>query len=768
MSRWLRRPLLLVLLARLALALVYGQVVPPWEAYDEDGHFAYARYLAVHNRVTLDTADPVAAAIWEKFQPPLYYDLQALVLRAFPLGERFDGPARNPHFTTGRAGLNYALHPAGLSGAEGDAARALRAARALSALLSTLSVAAMYALARRLWPAAPRAAWAATLLFAFWPQWLFVGSMVSNDVLVTALSAAGLLLAVGLAADGFSLRRAVLLAVVVAAALLTKLNGLALVPTALLALVMGVRRRRAGRAAGGLRPAQVALGLAAVVGLVAGAAWLLTSLEFVTGQVLRLAVLREFVRQINPQGGGEASQLVTAALPYGFRTFVASFGWGNLEAFPWLYWAWQIGAGLAVAGGLVALGRRRASPGAKGRPAASPDGRSGPAAGSWPVGRAGLLLLGVHGLTLLALTVALAIAEKNVFLVPGRYLLPALPAVAALLVAGWRPLLRALLLPRWRVRAWQAVSLGLLVAVWATPLATLAPAYAWPRPLPAGASAGTPLGVRFGEAVELVGYRLPSAINPGDALEVELCWQARQPVGEDYTVMVELVGPDGQGYGRAESYPGGGNYPTSFWRAGQPFCDRYRMSTGPAIPAPALARVQVSLLRGLGLEAAALPAADAAGNALPDSVARLPLKVRPAPAAVPPSANLLDVRFGDVMRLTGYTLSLSEGAARVELRWEALRGMDQNYVVFVHLRDTPTHLLAQGDSEPRQAAYPTRLWAPGEVILDEHVVPLPAGPVPAASIYVGVVGPEGRLPAVDANGQRFLNDEVVLEAALGN
>ena len=41
-------PIVILLAARLALGTVYSLVVPTWEAYNEDGHFAYVRYIATH------------------------------------------------------------------------------------------------------------------------------------------------------------------------------------------------------------------------------------------------------------------------------------------------------------------------------------------------------------------------------------------------------------------------------------------------------------------------------------------------------------------------------------------------------------------------------------------------------------------------------------------------------------------------------------------------------------------------------------------------
>src|SRR5947207_7529818 len=112
-------PLLLLLAARLALGLGYSLVVPVWEAYDEDGHFAYARYLAQHGHL-LTPGDPEAELVWERFQPPLYYALIAPILSAFELGDPFQPIKLNPFFINGDAGVNYALHPAQPAPAEAE------------------------------------------------------------------------------------------------------------------------------------------------------------------------------------------------------------------------------------------------------------------------------------------------------------------------------------------------------------------------------------------------------------------------------------------------------------------------------------------------------------------------------------------------------------------------------------------------------------------------------------------------------------------------
>jgi hypothetical protein len=737
--------LALLLVTRLALGTVYSFVVPIFEAYDENGHFAYVRYLAKYHQL-LDPSDPEARAVYERFQPPLYYLLVAPFLLGFDLGDHQPTIERNPLFVHGTGGLNYALHPPRLSGAEAEIALAVRAARLASVLISTLSVLFVYHMARRVWPGEHGPVWALTLLYAFWPQFLFNGSMITNDLAVTAFAAGVLALAVQLVVEGFRPGRALGLALCLAAAVLSKINALALLPVAVIAVALSltpVLRQARWRSPGPW------LVVGALVAVVAGAFAALNSLDFVTAQVLRLRTV-ELLLQNLTRDPNAWRVLVTAVL-YGFRTFFASFGWGNVETWPWVYTAWAAAFGLGVLGLVVGAGARaaRRQPGADGRV---------------------LLLMGLQLGGTLAVALALVVALNTKDLAPGRYLLPALPAVLGLLVEGWQALLRRL--PAWVGRfAWRGVSLGVVVLGWAIPLATLVPTYAIPQPL--AGPVEVPARYAFGEAIELIGHQTPQAVRPGATAELGVCWQAAAPVPEDYTVFLEAIGPDGQGYGRLVSYPGRGNFATRFWTPGVPFCDRYRLLVEDAMPAPAQAWVRVVLLKTTDVNGERLPVTDEHGQRVALDAYTVPLPI--SAAEKPPAPDqALDYRFGDALRLRGYSLALEPGSrqVRVRLHWEALRDLDEDYVVFVHLRDEAQSIYAQADSAPRAGWYPTSLWRRGEVVDDTHTLTLPEGAPPTLALYVGVVNPalDARLPAVDGASQPLLNDELRLlsDWALGS
>lgn len=732
--------LALLLASRLALGAAYSLTVPVWEADNEDSHFAYAYYLARYRHL-LKSGDPEAEVIFEKFQPPLYYSLIAPFLLAFDLSGIQHRPETNPLFTNGNAGLNYALHPPTLTGFDAEIARAVRTVRLVGVVISTLGVLFMYHLARRIWRNQRGPVWTATILYAFWPQFLFSGSMVTNDLAVTTFCVGVLTLAVKLVADGFQTRRALLLGLSLAGAVLSKINALALLPVAVMAVALSltpVLHRSRWRSLG---PWLVVFVLLAVV---AAALAMLTSLPYVTNQVLRLETGELLLRNILTDA--DARRTLLQAIPYAFRTFLASFGWGNVEIPPWAYNVWTWGFWLGVLGLVVRALRRPA-------PTAGADARV-------------LLLMALDVGGMLAVTLALVVALNTVHLAPGRYLLPALPAVIGLLVEGWRSLLQALPSPlparagQW---VWRGVSVGALLLGWMIPLVTILPTYAVPRPL--SGSVDVPAQYTFGEAIQLIGHQTPDSVRPGTTADVRVCWQATTPVLANYTVFVEVVGPDGQGYGRLLSYPGGGNFATRFWTPGVPFCDRYRLPIEPAIPAPAQAFVRVALLREPDVFGERLPVTDETGQRVERDFYTVPLRIAaPGRPSVPDHA--LDYRFEDTLVLRGYSLALEPATrqVRVSLYWEAQRDLDRDYVMFVHLRHQPETAYAQADSQPREGWYPTPLWKQGEVVEDTHLLTLPDGTSPPLELVIGVVDPreENRLVALDRNGERLPDDELVL------
>jgi hypothetical protein len=84
-------------------------------------------------------------------------------------------------------------------------------------------------------------------------------------------------------------------------------------------------------------------------------------------------------------------------------------------------------------------------------------------------------------------------------------------------------------------------------------------------------SADLPVGLVFGDALELQGVQLPNGatVQAGDVLPISLQWRSVQMVDANYTVVVFLRGEDGSPVTQSDAQPGGGFTPTSEWTPGQ-------------------------------------------------------------------------------------------------------------------------------------------------------------------------------------------------------
>jgi hypothetical protein len=67
-------------------------------------------------------------------------------------------------------------------------------------------------------------------------------------------------------------------------------------------------------------------------------------------------------------------------------------------------------------------------------------------------------------------------------------------------------------------------------------------------------------------------------LTPGAPLTVAVEWQSLTAIDEDYTVFVQLIGPDGRPHGQVDTWPVQGTYPTSAWSAGERVADRYTVT----------------------------------------------------------------------------------------------------------------------------------------------------------------------------------------------
>lgn len=716
-----------VLLLFLGLCLLYILSIPPLEGSDEFEHFAHVTWLAQKG-----TFPPQGQAAWETdvrqeaSQPPLYYFLASL-----PAGlVGFDPPIQpepNPHFRyeldpTIPDNKNTVIHdPADTRPVRG-AYLALYLARGVSVLSGMLLIVCVYGLAKEVLATRPGLPLATALFVATMPQVIFHSSHVSNDMLAAALSALALWRLTNLMQKGVTPGRAIALGLALGLAALTKVNTLTLgLPIALAFgwLWFSGRDKRWAVIGAGLATAGSFL---AVTGWWFARSWLLYGSPFgldthcyqawatCQGVVLRWPLWVQW-RDI-------------------FYSFWAAFGLANIRPYDWVYWLFGGLMGLAGFGLARAWWQTR-------RPFAAR--------------KMVLVCLAAGMIGSLAL---LEVWLQQVLATYGRLLFPALAGFVVLLMEGlWQIQPR---LGRW---AWLLPATLALVA----PFWLIRPAYARPEPLSQAeiAALGPIIGWQYGNFAELLTVEplLPS-VPAGQLAPIRLCWRALAPADKNYTLFVQLIGPQNGLAATRHTYPGLGSYPTTIWLT-QPdlpayFCEVVRVPVPAGLDQTLVYQLEVGFVDDLSEQRVAVT--DKQGNpieALFVGQVRLSraddlLATVEAPAGGP-AIQLLDHQEPSRWQ--------AGQSYQIGLTWWVSATVSTDYAVFVHLRrPADQSLVAQADGQPLGGWYPTSWWTSHERIKDEHIFLLPAGTPPGDyDLVVGLydplsgqrLGPEYRLTTIE-------------------
>ncbi len=545
------------------LAATYAVVVPLFEGPDEDDHFRYAKYLADHRALPVQSFQAGGGeAGHQGWQPPLYYALVALVISPVDTADYARRLQRNPaqSFTGDRAccGRNLYFHLDAENFPYERTTLAVHLARGVTILFGMLSVVAVWLLVTTLFPGQRYLALATTAVATLNPSFLFASALTSNDVPLVALGTLALwVMAKILTAPARAhWQTFALLGGLVGLAILTKTTALGLLPLSALVIVYAAYRARSWRAL------WVAT-FAALTPVIILTAWYFARNQILYGDALayRLIAASALPPRDAPLTLPELWQI---NLPWLWQTF-----WGGPTPgdFPqWLLRALLLTFVVGVVGTVVYVIRQRRA-----------------------LGAARLWALGV----LLAWLAFIFVAQVQFIRVAsgtdqGRYLFPAIAALALIYVLGWREsvwqivsrLARAAderALARQVSLGWTAFALALPVFVLLT--FTL-PAFARPA-LRDAANAqidGAPLTADFENGMQLRGYQLGArVVSCGETLDVHLDWTSDQRIRETYRVFAHLASAQGAVAGGKDVIPGGGAYPTVYWQPGKLFRDTLRV-----------------------------------------------------------------------------------------------------------------------------------------------------------------------------------------------
>ncbi len=689
---------------------------PYWEQHEAD-FYNVARFLIREGRVPTPADFPdQPGVILQSTQPPVYYAIAIPVLALFDGDQPVPPPTPPATVCFGFAQVNdtpgVASDTYWYAGALQSPLTARLILRLLSLALTTAALVVVYATARLLAPKTSVPALLAVALLSFEPNTFSFTSIVNNDPPLLLLSALNLYAGVRiLTMRKFVLRDWILLAVTTILAILTRLNGWALLPLTGIVFLLALRRHLWAQLSPTARR-RLLVGVVVLVILVAGIA--VVNLA-TTGSLLgRYRGLEEIFLAKFPNASVESIINVGAAVvrdtalssylaPYEFvesHRLVTVFGWFTLVVLA-----------LALVGIVVRRWREH-----------------------WGailalVASVALTTLLVFARNSIAVTVTTAESSTLIY-APIRYYVPALPAAVILIALG---------LAQIRFAAWLG---GLLAACW------LGAVMLQPQPAP-------PYPVLLSDAdsamiasldhAENLGAEYPQvsgysySIDEGSSLlDLHLVTSAAQPLSANYAARLVFTAPDGRQVS-CQFHLANGLYPTHLWKAGE------QVQTEVRIP---------NCMSDLPADTSVDLRWDADdGESAPLRIGQLDHPLARAPAC-PPLLGVID----DNLLVMQYTAPLTVQTGTLYLpavNWyaEAKPRAHTRVYTLTQIDGAAEYTCA---SQPRLDSYPFSTWRPGETIyFDECRFNVPEDAPPGKyRVTIGAKDIDGNwLPAADASGQ---------------
>ena len=330
------------------LATLYSLVTPAFEAPDEVGHFYYISHLIR----THTLPHQIDSNSGEAHQPPLYYLIASLGASLGDVNDEGGAFHFNPSFTAGIPGpnINVGLHGSADKFPYEGQALALHLTRIVSVLMGAATIALILLFGWMIFPQQPGVGWLAAILAAFNPQFLFISGSINNDNLLILLSTLAWIQALRTYHEPKKEGNWLLLGLLAAAGLLTKLNGLLIGAIAGLVLVIiSLREKSLKRFLVGAT--EIALPVVLISGW-----WFLRNQQLYgdpLGWNIYSGIYAANERQI-PIALNELTEIIKTQ----YHSFWGVFGWMNLFAPGWFFQIIKAILVISLAGWIISVLKR--------------------------------------------------------------------------------------------------------------------------------------------------------------------------------------------------------------------------------------------------------------------------------------------------------------------------------------------------------------------------------------------------------------------------
>lgn len=723
------------------VAGVYAAVIPVFEGFDAQAHFAAVQYFRSERSIPELTPATVARSYELIPHPPLYYVLSALAGAPWPLQEAsaVAEASVNAYFDKSLSARESVTLP----GAAWQDLAPAWSARLVSTLGGLIVLLCTWWMARRLAPRTPTFALAAAAIAAFNPQFLFTAVTISNDAWSAATAALALAVGVDTVVAKRSPRAWLWVGAATGVAALTKYSTLAIVlPLGILyllylvypagtaghgaALPWGERDRPSWRAA-------VHAFAYATAGFLVIAGWWFVRNWLLYGAIVplnRMAEVLPTMRRAEPYTWQRTFDHIPWLIASFWGVFVAVIAPpAYLDATRWfmLIGFWGLLFGLVVA--IVYLRRSHTRPSLR-----------------------GMILylvllpwLGIVAAMVLYWTRTVEYGEQ------GRLAHVGASAFGVAMVAGWQAWLPTRWLPR--LRPWRRLLHALLAGGTVVTALALVPflqnSFGLPPPAGQPLAPDRPVSAAFAGGMRLLGIDLPdgAALEPGKPLPLTLYFTTDTPIPEDYTLFLHVAGAGDRLLYQFDGVPVDGRHPTRQWIRGQIFADTHTI-TVDEIDADGLATLSMGFYP-IADPSTRVEVYEPNGQPIGDRLVLTQLRLHKQAAApqVPNGSTAGSWQNGIVLDKAVLATGAQGLPTGISLTWIPTATIQNDYTVFVQVLDADNNILAQLDSQPQGGSYPTSTWRAGDVIADSVTWPGEANIGGWSRVIVGLY---------DADGKRLL------------
>jgi hypothetical protein len=265
----------------------------------------------------------------------------------------------------------------------------------------------------------------------------------------------------------------------------------------------------------------------------------------------------------------------------------------------------------------------------------------------------------------------------------------------------------------------------------------------------------------FDDTLALQGSTFSSLIVPGLPLNIALHWVALQAPPLDYGIELQLIHPGAdEPFLRQQLAIWPDVYPPSQWQANEQVSSFHRLLIPLDMPTQANPELRLHVLTPDGRS---LPI-----NHGSNKLADMSLSLRQHLFEMPVISQPYAAQFGETIQLLGYDLDSSGAKAGGEigltLYWQAISTPPEHYTVFNQLLGSDGQIWGQFDSPPVGDAWLTGTWLPGEIVVDERLIPIhPAAAAGEYTLAIGLYTPDDglRLP-VTADGRSQRHNQLIL------